>query len=539
MNLIKNIFIRTVSVMYSAILTHSILLSQTTKIVDGGQIKCYDTAKEIVPPSPGQPFYGQDAQFPGHPHSYMLSGDGKTVFDINTGLSWMRGPNITNFPPVKTDKMTIVQAQAWVATVNTANYGGFGDWRIPTIKELFSLYDCRGTDPSGYTGTDLSVLTPFIDANTFNFGWGQTNLGERLIDSQYGTTSKFVLDPSESGSTKLFGVNFSDGRIKGYDLIDALSHTDKKFFWQLVRGGTSYGVNSFVDNGDQSVTDQTTGLMWSKTDNGSGLSWQEALGWVQTKNSDSYLGYNDWRMPDIKELHSIVNYLNAPDYNGLPAIDTKYLFCSSITNENGQPDYPYYWSSSTHAGYGISGTAGTEADYVAFGRALGWPTTNPKWVDVHGAGAQRSDPKTGPPFLHQVVHTVIVAGVTYTGYSWGPQGDAIRGSNYVRLVRNVSGTTGINNNPILPSQIRLYQNYPNPFHRETLIKYEISMACVVQLKVYDVFGRELISLVNQYQQPGTYTVSLHSENNSMPNGVYFIKATVNNESTIRLMEVIK
>lgn len=61
---------------------------------------------------------------------------------------------------------------------------------------------------------------------------------------------------------------------------------------------------------------------------------------------------------------------------------------------------------------------GTHGAYVAFGEALGYMG---RWIDVHGAGAQRSDPKTGDP----------------DDYSegFGPQGDAIRILNFVRLVR--------------------------------------------------------------------------------------------------------
>ncbi len=404
-------------------------------VVDTMQANCYSTNNIIAAPSPGQPFYGQDAQGFGNQSSYTLSGDGKTVHDYNTGLTWMRSPNLTLTPPVKTDRMIFTAIPAWVATVNATNWGGFNDWRLPTLKELYSLFDCRGTDPSSFSG-NTAVLTPFIDTNYFLFAWGNTNIGERLIDQQYASSITFIKDPSESGYQKDFGVNFADGRIKGYDETDVLSHLLKTFYVQLVRGPSGYGVNSFTNNGDGTITDNATGLMWSRNDSGIGMNWSNALAWVQTKNTANFLGHNDWRMPNVKELQSILNYSNAPDFNGLPAIDTNYFSCTPTNNEAGQPDYPYYWTSSTHAGYSTNNLGGGDADYVAFGRALGWPSTNPKWVDVHGAGAQRSDPKTGPPYnFPALIYYVTNNSIVYKGYSFGPQGDAIRSFNFVRLVR--------------------------------------------------------------------------------------------------------
>jgi hypothetical protein len=411
------------AVLVSGLSSAALCAAQVYTIVSTSQAKCYDTSQEIACPQPDQAFYGQDAQHPGTPSSYSISADGLTVYDQNTGLTWQRSPG---------DKMTWTQAQARPDVMNAAQYGGFGDWRLPTIKELYSLIDFRGTDPGA--GTDSTGLTPFINTSCFQFAYGQTSLGERIIDSQYASSNLYVAG-SWLGGGKLFGVNFADGRIKGYDLVQP-GRADPIFFVQCVRGN-SFGANTFVDNGDGTVSDSATGLMWSQTDSGSAMNWQDSLAWVQNRNAQNYLGHNDWRMPNAKELQSIVDYTRSPDTTGSAAIDP--LFGSTqIVNEAGQPDYPYYWASTTHllaaVPPGPGGPPGqpglpppptaeeaAEGAYVSFGRAMGY--MNGAWVDVHGAGAQRSDPKSGNPADYPTGH--------------GPEGDAIRIYNYVRLVRNV------------------------------------------------------------------------------------------------------
>ena len=414
-------------------------------IVDTGQSRCYDNRTEIAPPKPGQPFYGQDAQFKFHPFRYVISADGLTVGDPTTGLTWQRSPD-TDGDGILTrkDKLTWAQAQMWPAKLNAAKFGGFGDWRLPSIKELYSLFNASGMDPSGPSSADTSGLTPFIDTKFFKFAYGDTRTGERVIDSQYASSTKYV-GKSARGGDKLFGVNFADGRIKGYDL-QMPGGQEKTFFVQCVRGNPGYGKNDFRDNNDGTITDRATGLMWSKTDSGQGMNWQDALAWVQKRNAEKFLGHADWRLPSVKELQSIVDYTRSPDTTRSPAIDPVFN-CTTITNEGGNTDYPCYWSATTHAGF----RGGEAAMYVAFGRAAGWmspraraggpperrggpglggpPGAPPQgkdageyhFVDVHGAGAQRSDPKTGDPAMFP--------------HGRGPQGDVIRITNYIRLVR--------------------------------------------------------------------------------------------------------
>ena len=378
-------------------------------VVDTGQDTCYDDSGAMICPEPGGRFYGQDAQHSGNVPGFTDNGD-RTVTDNITNLMWQQSPDTDGDGHIDADdKLTYEQA---VAGASTLNLGDHNDWRLPTIKELYSLIDFSGVDPSGYEGTDTSGLIPFIDTAYFDFGYGDTGSGERIIDAQYASANKYV-STTMKGSETLFGVNFADGRIKGYGM--SLFGADKTFFVIYVRGNSGYGQNSFVDNGDGTITDNATGLMWGQNDSGTGLDWEEALAWVQAKNAENYLGYSDWRLPDAKELQSIVDYSRSPDTTGSAAIDPLFS-ATSITNEAGQPDYPFYWTGTTHANWSqVSGV------YVAFGRAMGY--MNGAWMDVHGAGAQRSDPKLGDPANYPTGH--------------GPQGDAIRIYNYVRMVRDM------------------------------------------------------------------------------------------------------
>ncbi len=367
----------------------------TYPLVDTNQTRCYGA--DACMPCPAAAFSGQDAQYASAAPRYAVNGDG-TVSDLVTGLMWQRDPGA---------KQTYSAA---VAGADSSSLGGYTDWRVPTIKELYSLVDFSGLDPSGYSGSDPTGLLPFIDADVFVFAYGDTGAGQRLIDSQWVTRSIYTATVM-GGAQCFFGVNFADGRIKCYP---TQTLPGQGYFAIYVRGGAGYGENDFHDNGDGTVSDRATGLLWQQGDSGAGMVWQEALDYCETLD---LAGHADWRLPNAKELQSLVDYARAPDTTASPALDPVFD-ATPITNEAGQTDYGCYWSGTTHANW-TAGHEGGNAAYVAFGRAMGY--MNGSWMDVHGAGAQRSDPKAGDPDDYPTGH--------------GPQGDAIRIFNFVRCVR--------------------------------------------------------------------------------------------------------
>jgi len=364
-------------------------------IADTGQQKCFDAKTAIDCPQPGEAFYGQDAQVISSQPWYQENGDG-TVTDLVTGLMWQQDPG---------EKKTYPEA---VSGAEVFDLAGYDDWRLPTIKELYSLIQFSGIDPGDPTVSDSTDLVPFID-DVFAFEYGDPGDGVRIIDSQFVSSTQYV-STTMGGNKTVFGVNFADGRIKGYGLW--LRGGEKTFYVLYVRGNPDYGKNDFVDNGDGTVTDNASGLTWAQMDSGKGMNWEDALGYCENLELG---GSSNWRLPNAKELQSIVDYGRSPDTTGTAAIDPIFNI-SMIVNEAEQPDFPSFWSSTTHENL----HGGDAAAYVAFGRAMGF--MNNQWMDVHGAGAQRSDPKS-------------MSSEQSSPGSRGPQGDAVRVLNYVRCVR--------------------------------------------------------------------------------------------------------
>jgi len=101
--------------------------------------------------------------------------------------------------------------------------------------------------------------------------------------------------------------------------------------------------------------------------------------------------------------------------------------------------------------------------------------------------------------------------------------------------RAISSVKGNNNNN--PDQFNLYQNYPNPFNPSTTIKYSIPTNHHVILKVYDMLGREVQTLVNEEKQMGNYEITFDGHN--LASGIYIYRITAGTSTSARKMQFIK
>ncbi len=360
-------------------------------IVGTSQTGCWDSiGTKITAPVIGSALYGQDAQFTHTAPAYTKSSDGLTVKDGVTGLTWQKTYEKGSFGGM----YYWAETQTVVDNLNKQNYGNYNDWRVPTIKELYSLWDASAGWPSINT-TYFDIL--YVDEQDLSHAifWSS--------DKYTGVLGNISGDTP--GAELAFGVNFGTGHIKAYTISVGPKH-----FVRCVRGNLAYGVNLFQNNGNGTISDAATGLMWQQTDNGSGIDWEHALAYAQTQNNANYLDHNDWRLPNSKELQSLVDYTRSPyatnPANVGPAINALFS-CTKIINAGGKADYPFYWTSTS----AIPNANGTYAYawHVAFGLA-----DNGSGEDLHGAGAVRFDRKT-----------------------LGTGAGEVGGLNYVRLVRNI------------------------------------------------------------------------------------------------------
>lgn len=105
----------------------------------------------------------------------------------------------------------------------------------------------------------------------------------------------------------------------------------------------------------------------------------------------------------------------------------------------------------------------------------------------------------------------------------------------VQVNGKITGVFGTVAGP--PTSLELYQNYPNPFNPTTVISYQLSAVSYVTLKVYDVLGREVATVVNEHQNPGSHTVAFDAS--KLSSGVYFYRLNAGTYTATKKMMVVK
>ncbi|KJU87105.1 secreted protein containing DUF1566 [Candidatus Magnetobacterium bavaricum] len=266
----------------------------------------------------------------------------QTMTDILTGLVWAKDAGTPTVDTCTGGSMQWQAALDYVACLNTVNYLGHNDWRLPNINELESVTNMG----EAYTATRLNSQG-FINVQSILY-WSSTTSAYDTssawvvyLDAGYvyanGKSNNAYVWPVRSGQSGTFGNSaiWFTGQSTSYAAGD-----DGAF-----QKGVAWPNPRFTDNRDQTVTDNLTGLIWAKDAGtptagnctGGKITWQAALDYVVCLNASSYLGYSNWRLPNIKELQSITNMGEA--YVAL------WLNSQGFTSVQSSR----YWSSTTYA----------------------------------------------------------------------------------------------------------------------------------------------------------------------------------------------
>jgi len=150
------------------------------------------------------------------------------------------------------------------------------------------------------------------------------------------------------------------------------------------------------------------------------------------------------------------------------------------------------------------------------------------------------------------VNPGFISGNSISAWLWSNQSNLEYETNITFKVGNGSFGSGIfsrvsiegtnlvsvsNTGTSVPKTFSISQNYPNPFNPSTKIQYEVPEKSIVSLKVYDVLGNEIITLVNKETLSGRYEVEFNATN--LPSGVYFYRIQANNFVETKKMILLK
>ena len=268
------------------------------KLLDTDQTRCYDESGiEIACAGSGQDAeFKADYRIPAERFQVMTD----VVLDSLTGLTWCRNANPAEFP------LAWQAAHDFIDEMDGERAFGHSGWRLPSRRELFTLISHEVVNPA------LPKNHPF----------------ENVYPGYYWTRTPCRRLPDQAWYIHLGGGRIYRGMQHGAYMV-----------WPVISDGSrgpfsKEEVRSWqVDR--QAAVDRRTGMMWSRPADSAGqpVTWQDALETIKAMNQLAACGYNDWRLPNIRELESLAD-MNSHS----PALP---------------PDHPFdgvadgYWSSTT------------------------------------------------------------------------------------------------------------------------------------------------------------------------------------------------
>ncbi len=152
-----------------------------------------------------------------------------------------------------------------------------------------------------------------------------------------------------------------------------------------------------------------------------------------------------------------------------------------------------------------------------------------KWVEIPGIISEKNFSKVNLIFIPDSAGDYNST-ITFAG-NGGTKSIILKG------IGKSKTTTAVKDNVQSSFDYNLYQNYPNPFNPSTTISYQIKREGLVSIKIYDVLGNEVKTLVNEQKMPGRYSVNFDA--GFLSSGIYFYSIRINNFISTKSMVLLK
>ena len=292
--------------------TYTIDLYRAISLPKTGQTVSYETGDDG--------WYEKGVSWPSP--RFTDNGDG-TITDHLTGLMWDQTGDRFG-------------SETWPSALGDCNdlvLGGNDDWRLPNRRELRSLMHYAQSSQAGWLNAPSG---PFSSIQS-DYHWTSTTYSSANSEAYAISLTNAYMWGDSKASDSRYVLAVRAGAAGGQVSLPATGQTTGHASGDDgdVETGVAWPDPRFTDNGDETVTDHLTGLVWDQNGNRFGEeAWASAV-------SDCYSlvlgGHSDWRLPNIHELESLIHVGEEDTYN--------WLNSEAFSNMN----WSFYWTSTTHA----------------------------------------------------------------------------------------------------------------------------------------------------------------------------------------------
>lgn len=453
-------------------------------------------------------------------------GDGSVDYHLNFGPIWYSPDSSSAVRPVNGDLITVI--------------GGAHD-SFNMSEQTIIVYELNGEfwrDPYFADWNDMGHHNHQMgnhhggDMFGYGFGWDHDSIvtselsGNALVDTTF-YMNKYYLDV-DNDSIPDFHLNF------GPIWYEAESGLERPMNGDVIsiKGGQINSSNEMP----MIIVYEINGNTWRDS---SSLGDHFGGGWLHVGLTDSQQFHSPFDSMDRMMLRSGWNNSSGHHGGGVNSFDS--LFCQILEvypeNVPNAENMDIFAGYEIHmfdpAGNSMMRTGSMMGGHMEMGSNVGYQLHyTDKQMQHYGANENSMDVKYWDNLSNSWMTVTVSVNKETNTITF--ENSVV--SNYV--VISFDKTTAVDEaNIVTPNDFSLEQNYPNPFNPETIIKYQLNKDGFISLKVFDIIGGEVATIINHFQPTGNYEISF--DGSELTSGLYFYKLKSGNNIKIKKMLLLK